>query len=71
MEIYRLSKLGYALSHSTRNPPTPEWAVIHYLARNHSASKEKIISEVPGTTPTVLARLRMKHILVEETGVSV
>lgn len=71
VEIYRLSQIGYALSHSTRNPPTPEWGVIHYLARMHSASKEKLVSEVPGVTSTTLARLRIKRILVEETGVSV
>lgn len=71
MEIYRLSRLGYALSHSTRNPPTPEWNVIHYLARMHSASKEKIISEVAGVSSLTLAGLRRKRILVEETGVSV
>lgn len=71
MEIYRLSRLGYTLSHSTRNPPTPEWAVIHYLSKIHSASKDKILAEVPGATTTTLARLRMKRILVEETGVSV
>lgn len=71
MEIYRLSKLGYALSHSTRSPQTPEWSVIHYLARMHSASKEKLLAELPGVTSTTLARLRIKRILVEETGVSV
>ncbi len=71
MEIYRLSKLGYALSHSTRSPATPEWGVIHYLARMHSAPKEKILAEVAGASSTVLQRLRMKRILVEETGVSV
>lgn len=71
MEIYSLSKLGYALSHGTRNPPTPEWKVIHYLARMHKASKEKILREVPDASTTTLARLRMKRILVEETGVNV
>lgn len=71
MQIYRLSKLGYALSHSTRNPQTPEWSVIHYLSRMHSASKEKLVAEVPGVTPSLLARLRIKRILVEETGVQV
>lgn len=71
MQIYRLSKLGYALSHSTRNPPTPEWNVIHYLGRMHSASKEKLLSEVAGVTSATLARLRIKRILIEETGVSV
>ena len=71
MEIYRLSKLGYALAHSTRNPDTPEWKVIHYLGRMHSASKEKLLTEVGGVTPSVLMRLRIKRILVEETGVNV
>lgn len=71
MEIYRLSRLGYALSHSTRNPDTPEWKVIHYLNRQHSASKEKILSEVAGADTGTLARLRHKKILIEETGVSV
>ena len=71
MEIYRLSKLGYALSHSTRNPSTPEWNVIHYLSRMHAASKEKILREVPHVTASTLARLRMKRIIIEETGVSV
>lgn len=71
MEIYRLSKLGYALSHSTRNPPTPEWAVIHYLGRMHSASKEKLLSEVSGATSATLGGLRRKRILLEETGVQV
>lgn len=71
MEIYRLSKLGYALSHSTRNPDTPEWRVIHYLNRMHTASKEKITTEVAGVSSATLARLRQKRILLEETGVSV
>lgn len=71
MEIYRLSRLGYALSHSTRTPATPEWGVIYYLAKMHTASKEKLLAEVSGATSATLARLRIKRILVEETGVSV
>ncbi len=71
MEIYRLSGFGYKLSHSMSHPQTPEWAVIHYLSRMHSASKEKIMADVPGVDTTVLRRLRMKRILVEETGVSI
>jgi len=71
MEIYRLSQIGYALSHSVRNPDTPEWRVIHYLAKMHSASKEKLMAEVSGVTPSTLSRLRMRRILIEETGVSV
>ena len=71
LQIYRLSPLGYRLSHSTRNPNTPEWAVIHYLARMHSASRDKILNEVASATTMTLARLRLKGILKEETGVSV
>jgi hypothetical protein len=71
VEIYRLSRLGYALSHSTRNPNTPEWAVIHYLAKMHSASKEKLFAEVPGASSTTLRQLRAKRIVIEETGVAV
>ena len=71
MEIYRLSKLGYALSHSTRNPRTPEWNTIHYLARMHSASKQKLLNEVPGTNSSTLRKLALKRIIIEETGVSV
>ncbi len=71
MKIYRLSTLGYSLSHSTRFPNTPEWRVIHYLGRMHSASRDKIISEVDGATIMTLERLRMKGVLIEDTGVSV
>ncbi len=71
MEIYRLSKLGYALSHSTHYPPTPEWGVIHYLARMHSASKEKLITEVPNASARTIRGLMMKRILIEETGVAI
>ena len=71
MEIYRLSKLGYALSHSTTNPRTAEWGVIHYLGRMHTASKEKILAEVPGASVVTLSKLRMKKILLEETGMGV
>ncbi len=71
MIIYSLSSRGYALSHSTRNPRTPEWAVIHYLARMHSASGEKIMRELPGVTSGTIARLRLKKILVTDTGITV
>jgi hypothetical protein len=71
VEIYRLSNLGYALAHSRTNPDTPEWRVIHYLARMHSASGEKIISEVVGVNAFTLGKLRKKQILLDETGVSV
>jgi hypothetical protein len=71
VEIYRLSRLGYALSHSTHNPDTAEWRLIHYLARMHSASKDKLMNEVAGVTPRTIRLLKNKRILIEETGVQV
>lgn len=71
MELYRLSGLGYKLSHNVRHEDKPEWRIIHYLSRMHVATKEKILSEVPGATSTMLTKLRYKRVLVEETGVNV
>jgi len=71
MAIYRLSPLGYRLSHNIRHEDKPEWGVIYYLSRMHVATKEKIIAEVPGATPITLAKLRLKRVIVEESGVDV
>ena len=71
MEIYKLSRLGAMAAHSIRPKPTPEWGVIIYLNRNHSASKEKLLAEVPGATSGMLGSMRRKHLLIEETGVGV
>ena len=71
MEIYRLTQLGYKLSHSRRNPQTPEWGVIHYLAKRHRASKEQLVEEVPGVSSSTIGKLRIKRILTEESEVSV
>lgn len=71
MELFRLSTLGYKLSHNIRHEDKPEWRIIHYLAKMHVATKEKILSEVPGATSAMLSKLRSKRILVEETGVNV
>ena len=71
MEIYRLSRLGAMAAHSIRPRQTPEWAVIHYLNRMHSASKDKILAEVPGVTSGILGTMRRKHLLIEDTGVGV
>jgi hypothetical protein len=37
----------------------------------HSASKEKIMSEVAGATQRTIRQLKNKRILIEETGVQV
>lgn len=71
MKMYSLTRLGYKLSRSTRSPDTPEWRVIHYLARMHAASRDKILSEVPGASSTTLASLRVKRVVQEAGGVEV
>lgn len=70
MEIYSLTYRGRALSHSVRSPDTPEWKVIHFLAKQGRATKEQIQSYVPETSSTTLARLRIKGIIRDETGVN-
>jgi len=65
MELYRLSPLGYKLSHNVRHEDKPEWGIIHYLAKYHVRSKEQILNEVPGSTSVMLTKLRSKRILVE------
>ena len=70
MKIYTLSRRGEMLAHSTRNPDTAEWRIIHYLSRQHSASKEKIMADLK-VPSTALANLSAKRIIVEDSGVSV
>ena len=71
MDIYRLSNIGYRLSHNFRHENSPKWAAIHYLARNHFADKEKILREVPGLTSGMITELRTKGVIVNETGIEV
>ncbi len=70
MEIYTLTSRGQVLAHSRRNPPTPEWGVIHFLSRHGSGTREQILEYVPGASTTTLVKLRMKRIITESTGVS-
>ena len=44
MKIYTLSNIGLQLSHSARHEDTDEWRLVHYLARQHRASKETLES---------------------------
>lgn len=71
MEIYRLSNMGQRLAHSYRAPRTPAWGVIYFLDKNGVATKEQILERVPGATSVTLAKLRLRHIVTEETGVNV
>lgn len=67
MKIYTLTPLGYRASHSTRDTETDEWKVVHYLARVHMASNDKIQSDL-GVSPSTLAKLSRKNIIEEQTG---
>ena len=71
MEIYRLSSRGEELAHSFRSPRTPEWAVVHFLAKRGGATKETILEYVPSASSLTLAKLRMRGIIVGGTAVNV
>ena len=71
MEIYRLTSRGERFAHSHSNPDTPAWGVIHFLNKRGLATKEQIIENVPYATSVTLAKLRMKKVVAEETGVNV
>ncbi len=71
MEIYTLTDRGRILAHSRRNPPTPEWGVIHHLAKYGGvATKEQLLEYVPGVSTTTLIKLRLKRIITEQGAVS-
>lgn len=69
MEIYSLTTRGRALSHSIRSPKTPEWLIIHFLARQGKATNEQIMDYVPGATNMTLARLKSRGVIKDESGV--
>lgn len=71
MEIYRLSERGERLAHSYRAPRTAAWGVIYFLKRRGVATKEQILDNVPYATSLTLMKLKLKRIVVEETGVNV
>lgn len=71
MEIYRLTNMGERLAHSYKSPPTPAWGVIHFLNKRGMATREQIIENVPGATSLTLAKLKIKRVVAEETGVNV
>jgi hypothetical protein len=71
MEIYSLTARGQALAHSIRSPNTPEWAVIFFLKKQGRATAEQIRSYIPSVTASTLAKLRIRGIIHDETGVNV
>lgn len=74
MELYGLTRLGVRLARSTGSPDTPEWRVIYFLDKRRRATKEQMLAFCDvssGELSAVLRRLRAKHIIGEETGVSV
>lgn len=70
MDVYSLTDRGRLLSHSRRSPPTPEWGVIHHLAKHGVATKEQLAEYVPNLTGMTLLKLRSKRIITEQAGVS-
>lgn len=71
MNIYRLTSRGEELASSYRSPRTPEWAVIHYLKRRGSATKEMIFNGVPSASSATLAKLSIKNIIASDRRVGV
>lgn len=71
MEVYSLTTRGRQLSHSVRSPNTPEWAVIHFLAKQGRATKDQIKSYVPSASSATLAKLRIRKIIQDDMGVIV
>ncbi len=69
MEVYVLADRGRMLAHSRRSPPTPEWGVIHHLAKVGVATREQLIEYIPGLTSVTLAKLRSKRIITEQAEV--
>ncbi len=73
IQIFRLSPLGEALSHSVRAPQTPEWKIIYYLKRQGHATKDQIVTNSGLSLAEVSAALtKLRHrrspIVIEETG---
>jgi hypothetical protein len=47
------------MNHNIRSEDTPEWRVIHYMAKVHQATKEQI-EQNTGVDGSVIAKLAMK-----------
>ena len=71
MEIYRLTNRGQRLAHSYRAPSSPAWGIIFFLSKRSVATKEQILENVPNASSTTLAKLRIRRIISEESGVEV
>ena len=69
MQVYKLTKSGYALSHYIRNPDTTEWRIIHHLAKMGHASKDQLITYLNspvGEVSRAIAMLKIRKFIVEE-----
>lgn len=70
MEVYILTPIGRKLVQNPRNPRSPEYLTLNLLSTNGRATKDQIMNHVPGATPSMITKLRMKHVICEETGVN-
>jgi hypothetical protein len=71
VEIYSLTSRGMRLAQSHRAPINESWGVIFFLSKRHLATKEQILENVPSATTATLARLKLKRVIAEESGVNV
>ena len=71
MEIYRLSARGEELSHSYRSPRSPEWAVIHFLSKRGTATREQVFEYVPSASSSTLAKLSIRGIIIGGKGAGI
>jgi hypothetical protein len=71
IEVYRLTGRGEELAHSYRSPRTPEWAVIHFLYKRGSATRDQIYEQVPSASSSTLAKLSIKGIISSGRMVSI
>lgn len=71
IEVYRLTGRGEELAHSYRAPRSPEWAVIHFLFKRGSATRDQIYENVPSASSSTLAKLAIRGIIAGGRTVSI
>lgn len=63
MEVYELTMKGRQMAHSPSAPHTPEWGVIFFLSKHGSATKQQILSYVPGADGSTIGKLKRARII--------
>lgn len=63
MEVYELTDIGKKMAHSPSAPNKPEWAVIYFLSKHGSATKDQILAYVPSADSGTLAKLKRIRVI--------